>query len=521
MKRFGLSLAACLLFQGGIAQASDKLVELPGYNTPIPQDILTPDEVETRFGTLKFVDGRPTPETSALMYDTLDFMRGVEVFLNFIPATSIEGIRRGMDKIGVNQAHKVAVFEELMDSNPLFLTGNTDTVYASSILDLGRDGPTVIEVPKGQGPTTVNDAYFRFVTDMGVPGPDKGEGGKYLILPPDYDGDLDPPVGGYEAEVEGETYFVSKSTSYINWFIARGFLVDGKTDTAVAAYRDGLKIYPLKDKASPPQMEFVNASKKVFNTIHANTFEFYNELNTVLQKEPISTFDPELRGLAAAIGIQKGKDFAPDERMTQLLTEAVAIGNATARTIWLKPRDKAAYLYENSGWFTAFIGGSWEWLRDEGKGGRYLDARTMFFYMATVNTPAMVLKIPGKGSQYALTVTDSSGAFLDGSKSYSLTIPANAPAKDFWSVVVYDPQTRSELQTSQPFPSKNNKRDKLVENEDGSVTLHFGPEAPAGKEDNWVQTVAGKGWFAILRLYGPEEAWFEKTWRPGEIEPAG
>jgi len=521
MVRFGLSLAACLFLQSPATFASDKLVDLPGYNTPIPEDILTPEEVETRFGTLKFVDGRPTPETSALMYDTLDFMRGVEVFLNFIPATSIEGIRRGMDTIGVNAAHKVAVFEDLMDSNPLFLTGNTDTVYASSILDLGRDGSTVIEVPKGQGPTTVNDAYFRFVTDMGVPGPDKGDGGKYLILSPDYEGDLDPPIGGYAAEVEGETYFVSRSTSYINWFIARGFLVDGKTDAAVAAYRNGLKIYPLKDKTSPPQMEFVNVSKKIFNTIHANTFEFYNELNTVLQKEPLSTFDPELRGLAAAIGIEKGKGFAPDERMTGILTEAVAVGNATARTIWLKPRDKAAYLYENSGWFTAFIGGSWEWLRDEGRGGRYLDARTMFFYMATVNTPAMVLNIPGKGSQYALTVTDSSGAFLDGSKNYTLTIPADAPAKDFWSVVVYDPQTRSELQTSQPFPSKNNKRDPLVENAEGSVTLHFGPEAPAGKEENWVQTVAGKGWFAILRLYGPEDPWFDKTWRPGEIEPAG
>jgi len=203
--------------------------------------------------------------------------------------------------------------------------------------------------------------------------------------------------------------------------------------------------------------------------------------------------------------------------MKKILTEAVAVGNATARSIWLKPRDKSAYLYENSGWYTAFIGGNWQWLRDDGKGGRYLDARTMFFYMATVNTPAMVLKLPGKGSQYALNVTDSTGTFLDGSKSYSLTIPANVPAKDFWSVVVYDPQTRSELQTSQPFPSKNNKRDKLAANDDGSVTLHFGPEAPDGKSANWIQTVAGKGWFAILRLYGPEEAWFEKTWRPGEI----
>lgn len=517
MKRIGLWFAACLCLNSP-GLASDKTVNPPGYNTPIPEDILTPDEVETRFGTLKFIDGRPTPETSTLMFDVLDFMRGAEVFLNFIPATSIEGIRRGLLEIGLDASNKVAVFEQLMDSNPLFLTGNTDTVYGTAILDLQRDGPVVIEVPKGQGPTTVNDAYFRFVTDMGVPGPDKGEGGRYLILPPDYEGDLDPPVGGYEAEVDGETYFVSKSTSYINWFIARGFLVDGKTDVAVQSYRDGLKIYPLMNKANPPEMVFINASKKVFNTIHANTFEFYNELHAVIDREPVSTFDPELRGLAAAIGIEKGKPFDPDPRMKQLLIEAVAVGNAMARSIWLKPRDKSAYLYENSGWYTAFIGGDWQWLRDKGNGGRYLDARTMFFYMATVNTPAMVLKLPGKGSQYALNVTDVSGDFLDGSKSYKLAIPSNVPAKDFWSVVAYDPQTRSELQTGQPFPSKNNKRDELLVNEDGSVTLYFGPEAPSGKEQNWIETIPGKGWFTILRLYGPEKAWFEKTWQPGEIE---
>jgi len=490
----------------------------PGYNTSIPEVIMTPDTVETRIGTLKFIDGRPTPETSKLMYDTLDFIRGAEVFLNFIPATSIEGIRCGLLEIGIDEANKVAVFDKLMDSNPLFLTSNTDTAYGMTILDLQRDGAVVIEVPKGQGPATVNDAYFRFVTDMGVPGPDKGDGGKYLILAPDYKGDLNPPVGGYKTKVDGENYFVSKSTSYINWFIARGFLVDGKTDTAVKAYKKGLKIYPLSRKNSPPKMKFISASRRSFNTIHANTFEFYHELHAVIDREPLSTFDPELRGLAAAIGIQKGKPFEPDARMKKILNEAVAVGNATARSIWLKPRDPKAYLYKDSSWYTAFLGGSWEWLREDGRAGRYLDARTMFFYMATVNTPAMVLKIPGKGSQYALNVTDLNGNFLEGDKTYKLKIPKNVPAKDFWSVVVYDPQTRSELQTDQPYPSKNNKRDDLDVNNDGSVDLYFGPVAPKGKQKNWVQTVPGKGWFVLLRLYGPLEPWFDKTWQPGEFE---
>ena len=479
----------------------------PGYNTPIPAKIMTPDSVETRIGTLNFFDGLPTKETAQKVFDNLDFMRGVEVFLNFIPATSLEGMRMGMVDLGVTQSNKIAIMDRLMDSTPLFLTGNTDTVYASGILDLERDGPTVVEIPPGSGPGTVNDAYFRFVIDMGAPGPDRGQGGKYLILPPDYEGDV--PEG----------YFVARSTSYINWLILRGFLVDGKPDAATRMFKTGLKIYPLSQADDPPVMEFISGSGVFFNTIHANTYEFYEELNNVIQREPISMLDPELRGLAASIGIQKGKPFAPDARMKTILTEAVAVGNATARALYFQLREEGAYIYESGYWKTAFIGGDYQWLRDGGAGGRYLDARTYFFYIATVNTPAMALKMVGKGSQYALCDKDKDGNFLYGDKTYRLHIPANVPAKDFWSVVIYDPQTRSELQTGQPFPSKNNKKDDLIYNDDGSVDLYFGPEAPAGKENNWIQTVPGKGWFAVLRLYGPLESFFDKTWQPGDFEP--
>jgi hypothetical protein len=154
--------------------------------------------------------------------------------------------------------------------------------------------------------------------------------------------------------------------------------------------------------------------------------------------------------------------------MKTILTEAVAIGNATARAIAFRPRMDGACIYPGSHWTTTFADGSYEWLKDGGDGGRNLDARTFFFCIATLNTPAMVWKIPGKGSQYALATADSEGSYLDGSKSYTLNIPPGVPAADFWSVVVYDPQTRSELQTSQPFPSKNNKRDAMTENADGS-----------------------------------------------------
>ncbi len=478
------------------------------FNTDVPEKILTPDVVETRLGSLNFFDGLPSEETTKKVYDNLDFMRGVETFLNGIPATSIEGLRLGMQEAGSNTANQVIIFDELMDSNPLFLTGNTSTVYASTFLDLKNDGPTVVEIPAGCGPGTVNDAYFRFVVDMGAPGPDRGKGGKYLILPPDYDGET--PKG----------YFVAKSTSYVNWLILRGFLVDGKADFSSTMFRDGLKIYPLKDKGNPPTMEFINGSEKEFNTIHANDYDFYKELGDVIQREPVSFLDPELRGLFASIGIEKGIPFSPDDRMKAILTEAVAVGNATARAISFKTREKESSIFKTGHWESGFIGGDYRWLKNDGKGGRFLDARTRFFYVATVNTPAMVMKMVGKGSQYAAAFLDGEGNYLDGSKNYTLNIPANVPAKDFWSVVMYDPQTRSELQTEQNLPSVSSQRSPLVKNEDGSVTLYFGAtnNAPEGSEANWLQSVPGKGFFVLFRLYGPLEPWFDKTWQPGDFE---
>lgn len=479
----------------------------PSYNTEIPASIMTPDRVETRIGTFEFFDGLPSPESARLAFDHLDFLRAVEAFLVGVPAASIEAMRRGMIDLGLDSPNKCALFDELLDSNPLFLTGNTDTVYASVVFDLGRDGPMVVEIPPHCGPGTVNDAWFRFVIDMGAPGPDRGQGGKYLILPPDHDGDV--PDG----------YFTATSPSYANWLILRGFLVDGSPAASSAMFREGLRVYPLSQVDDPPAMEFVSASRSTVNTIHSNDVTFYDELYAVIDREPLSVIDAEFRGLLSSLGIRKGHPFEPDERMQAIFAEAAAVANATARAIAFQPRDPEVYIYgEESAWKTGFVGGDYRWLVDDGAGGRNLDARTLFFYVATVNTPAMAWKMVGVGSQYALANRDADGNYLDGSKAYRLHLPADPPAKDFWSIVVYDPQTRSELQTDQPFPSKNGARDELHENADGSIDLYFGPTPPAEYESNWIQTVAGKGWFTLLRLYGPLEPWFDQTWRPGEIE---
>ncbi len=181
-------------------------------------------------------------------------------------------------------------------------------------------------------------------------------------------------------------------------------------------------------------------------------------------------------------------------------------------------RNKEEFLYENSFWKRGYPGNNYLFLKDDGVGGRNLDARSMFYYFATVNTPMMAIELIGAGSQYAWGYLDSNGDYLDGSKTYKVNIPKDPPALKFWSMCVYDPQTRSMLQTDQTFPSKQSQRDDLIKNADGSIDLYYGPTPPEGMEANWTQTVPGKGWFVVLRLYSPEEAWFKKSWRPGEIE---
>ncbi|CAK9073371.1 unnamed protein product [Durusdinium trenchii] len=470
----------------------------------VPEGIITKDEYDTSIGKLKFHDGLPDEETIQKVYDNLDRSRAMHAFLDMIPMASLEAMRASLVEAGCDACHKAILFESLMDGKSLFLTGNTDTVYVCSILNLERDGPTVIEVPAGAGPGTVNDAYFRFVADMGRPGPDKGAGGKYLIVPPGYDGTV--PEGHY----------VFHSPTYTNFNIIRGFLKDGRPDHAAALWKGGLKIYPLSLVGNQPKMEFFNVSGKVMNTIHSNDFNFFKEINECIQREPIEFLDPELRGNLAAIGIKKGQPFSPDERMTRLLTEGVALGNATARAVSFAPRSAASRLYgEDSEWQTLFEVSDHRWLDD---GARTLDARTRFFYIATLNTPAIVLKMVGVGSQYALVFRDEKHQAFDGGKCYSLTLPPNVPAKDFWSVVIYDAQHRSMLQTQQLSPARNSVRHPDIKsNPDGSITLWFSPSAPEGKEANWIQTIPEKTWFAVLRLYGPGEAWFARTWRPGEV----
>jgi hypothetical protein len=504
--------------------------------------ISTPDRVESRLGTLEFDDGAPSETTAALLYDNLDFQHGVQAFLGALGGASLSALRRGFQSVGANDGSFV-LFSDLMDSESLFLTANCDTIYFWGFVDLSG-GPVVVDVPSVAAPSgilgTIDDMWFRWITDLGLPGPDRGAGGRYLIVGPDYDGPL--PDSGFHV-------FHSRTRRVT--VLGRAFMIDNDPTVPLEAIRNGVRVSPyfpgahgtaigtyLAGKAplgvakEVPETTFVESSGKGFNTIYPNDFGYWDLIDELVQEEPPGAADPELMGLLASVGIVHGKPFEPDERMRRILEDAVVVGNATARTVSLSPRTEEGFAYyPDSAWFNMLFVGGYQFLDPPPEitpdgpvaapsdGARKLNCRTSFLYAATGITPAMCMRLTGIGSQYLMTTRDSNGEYLDGANSYRLTLPEDIPQSRFWSVVLYDRQTRSMLQTSQPKPSLGSQSGEVKTSADGSTEVWFGPTTPEGQEANWLHTVPGKGWFAILRLYNPLQPFFDKTWRPSEIEP--
>lgn len=396
-----------------IVAQREPLTKSPDDGT-VPRSITTPDVVESKVGRLQFADGYPTAETAAKVRDELQFVHGVMAFMNSIQGVSLWALRKGFAEVGVGD-NEFLVFSELMDSASLFLTANADTVYFWGNISLA-DGPMVMESP----PDTlgvIDDFWFRWVRDFGVPGPDRGQGGRYLLVPDAYDGPL--PEGGF---------FVYRSRTSLVTVLGRAFLRDNDPAPAAENIREHLKLYPyvpggfgssvgqylrgkgpLGPHATARSPRFVQGSGLVMNTIPPNDFGHYELLDELVQHETADALDPELAGLFAAVGIRKGERFAPDDRLRAILEQGVAVGNAAARTLGVgaHPDDRWTFYDEPTAWWNPLFEGGFEFLgpppriRSDGTvepfpslHTRRLNARTAMFYSATGITPAMCMRLP-------------------------------------------------------------------------------------------------------------------------------
>jgi hypothetical protein len=471
-------------------------------------------------------ESRPTAEASAALKDELIFQRATQTYLWALPLINTLGMKLGSEKVFGAGYNVLPVWKDRLDAKTLVTTPNSDVIYAMSYVDLGKNGPLVFEAPPGlqgilldfwqrpiPGPTIDGHAYFG---DVGLPGPDAGKGGKFLLLPPDY------------TDAVSDGFYVYRSGTNNVFVFLRAFYQDPKDLKPPVELIEKAKIYPLGAEASAKPMTFPNASGVPANMLPISDGRAFDALKLLVDSEGDSLAGPDALGMLASLGIVKGKPFAPDDKTRAILDKAAKTGYKMSRVIGFEDTHHGASLrvYPDRHWVNPIdnVGphdaGNTNDLAFLNVAGNYrdLDARDWFFTNYYSISPGMVSKIPGKGAAYMIGFSDSEGKSLSGGSNYKLTLPANIPAANFWSLTLYEAENASGLANGQPFPSLGS-RDEPSQNADDSIDLYLGPKAPSGKAGNWLATVPGKGFFAILRLYGPTEAAIKRIWKPGDIEP--
>jgi len=458
----------------------------------------------TRVGELQFTSGYPTKETARRLYDELDFQRAVQAYLWALPMASYGAMADEHIRLGCGSS-TVAVADQFAEQQHLALTANQDTVYMSGVHDL-RNGPMVMELPPGLL-GTLNNIWQQPLCDLGGPfSPEQNRGGRFLILPPGYDGPMP----------EFHYHIVESDTNIVVFYLR-----------AIPQTRDDLpklvelihtyRQYKLSEAKAPPRMEFISLTGKEIDLLTHEGFAYFESLARYINENPPRFQDMAMLGMLETLGIAYGRPFEPDKRMRSILTEAAEVGRGMAKTLAWQPRIPKNTVYAYAGernWKHIFFGDPTFHTPDY----MAIDQRSKYAFEAIGTAKSMVVAVPGQGSQYIGAYQDADGNWLSGENTYRIRLPKDVPANMFWSLTAYDNETRSLIQNDLGRPLVGSVHGAKANN-DGSYDAYFGPELPDGvPEENWVQTKPGMGWFVYLRLYGPEEPYFDKTWIPGDAE---
>jgi hypothetical protein len=483
-----ISLALC---GAAIAESKPDRFYLPQPDQPFE------GKVDTRIGTLEFSNQYPSKESMETLLDSIDFHGATQAYLWGIPIASFANLQYFLQQdFGFDQC-------DLMETKSLadklgILTANATTPYIFCTPNLSKTGPMVVEVPAGSIAGMVDDFWQRPITDIGLPGPDKGKGAKYLITPPGYNGQ----------KPDGYRVFESPTN---NVFLAIRII---EADPAkYSALKDGFRAYPYKDRANAKKGIYKNPPGKYFFG-PPRGMAFWERLHEILNREVVADRDRFFMAMLKRVGIEKGKPFNPTPRQKKLLEEAAFVGEAMAKANDLAKRSTDPY-WPGAQWKIA-LG-----LDPSQRQKNYdeLDERAEWMYEAVTTSAGMVTTTPGVGSIYLASYADKDGDWLEGGKSYTLHMPANPPAEQFWSVAVYSWDTRTLIDNEQKRAAQSSRQD-LIKNKDGSIDLYYGPTAPKDKEKNWIQTIPGQGWWVYLRFYAPTKAYFDKSWSIGDFEKA-
>jgi hypothetical protein len=447
---------------------------------------------DTRIGKLTFESGYPSKETVQKLYDEMDFQRATQAYIWGIPAVGLNEWRRAHYSVFGGKSGEMLNYFTFAEKLGI-LTPNYTTPYIATFIDLKETGPFVVEVPAGLIAGMILDNWQRVLADLGVVGPDKGQGGKYLIMPPGY------------GPVEADGYFVVQATSRD---VLAGFrLLGADKEKAIAELVPKIKTYSWTVEGTGKPMPARDAGDKKWSQMPPRGMAYWDSLNETIQRNPIDDRDRFVLAQLRFLGIERGKPFKPDQRQTKLLQDGVVVGEAMAKANTSDKRVEPPF-WQGTNWKHALV------VSTDQKALTYdqIDERAAWFYEAVVISKAMLTQTPGVGQRYIAAYKDKDGNWLNGSNTYRLRVPANPPVKQFWSATAYDEGTRQMVVTKQGRPDISSRKEDIVKNSDGSIDIYFGPKAPAGKEANWVQTEPGKGWFTYFRFYAPTEAFFDKSW---------
>jgi len=459
----------------------------------IAEEIIT-EKIETRIGSLEFThdfaNGYPTDDSVEKLYNERDFQRACQAYLWSLPAVSFTAWQRGITKqLGAKNGQIVSILS--YEARRGILTANATTPYYLGFADLSA-GPLVIEMPSQGVQGGTSDAW-----QMTIPGTEAS--GKYLVLAP-----------GQKAPENTEGYIVRESPTFNIFLGAR--LTDPDPEKGKEALAQ-LKMYPYAQRSNPPKMEILDTGTKAWSGLPPRGMEYWERLNDVIQKEPIATRDTFYHEMLRSLGIEKGKSFKPDARQKKILTEAALVGEAMAKANSADRRFANVKYRPGAHWdFALQLDAD-----DPENFWNLIDERASWFYEAVGAGPSMAPKHPGPSSAYLSAYKDKSGEWLDGGISYRLHVPPDPPVKLFWSVTLYDIDTRALILNDDKIADRSSRMD-LKKNDDGSVDIYCGPNAPVGYEKNWIPTVPGKNWFAYFRFYQPTETYFDRSWPLPDFE---